>query len=171
VLQTQGLNWHFIGHLQKNKVKFVVPHFELIHSVDSFELAQVISKKAKELGKIQKILLEINIGSEESKGGLPLESFLQELDRFSKLENLELCGLMCLPPLQNNPEQNRPYFKKMKSLLAQGQEYLLKVLSSPQKEKSFCELSMGTSHDFAVAISEGSTIIRVGTALFGEWGA
>jgi pyridoxal phosphate enzyme (YggS family) len=162
LFQSQGLKWHFIGHLQKNKVKSVVAHFDWIHSVDSFELAHVISKKAKEIGKVQKILLQINIASEEAKAGFLLHSFLNELVRLSQLENLELCGLMCLPPLQNNPEQNRPYFRKMKSLLEQSKDCL--------KIKTFCELSMGTSHDFQVAICEGSTIIRVGTALFGERG-
>ncbi len=152
------IQWHFIGRLQKNKVKFVVGHFHLIHSVDSFELAQVISRKAQETGGRQKILLQLNLADEASKGGFSegiLESSISDL---ASLSGIEICGLMTMPPLFENPEEARPFFKKLFNIRNQYSSRL------PQ----LTHLSMGTSSDYLVAAEEGATLVRLGTILFGE---
>lgn len=156
-LKDLNLEWHFIGKIQSNKAKDLVGKFEYIHSVDRLKVAEKLNTAALSLGIRQKILIEVNLAAEESKGGVPpdeLEVFVQSLN---KLTSLEVCGLMVMPPLAENPEDVRPYFKTARNILNK--------LS--QKKKSFQELSMGTSQDFRVAIEEGSTMIRVGTLIFG----
>jgi pyridoxal phosphate enzyme (YggS family) len=157
-LQDLQIQWHFIGRLQKNKVKFVVGKFELIHSVDSLELAQAIDRKAHELGLIQKILLQVNLAEEASKGGFSLENFSEALPKISALHSARVVGLMTMPPLFDNPEDARPFFKKLSSMKDQFSLQL----------PGLKELSMGTSSDYLVAASEGATIVRLGTILFGE---
>lgn len=157
-LQDLDIEWHFIGRLQKNKVKFVVGNFSLIHSVDSVELAQVIDRKASELGLIQKILLQVNLAEEETKGGFSMESLTEALPKISALKSAAVVGLMTMPPLFDNPEEARPFFKKLSSMRDQFS------LRMPR----LTELSMGTSSDYLVAASEGATIVRLGTVLFGE---
>ncbi len=157
------LQWHFIGQLQKNKVKNVVGSFSLIHSVDSLELAQKISQKAKNLNIQQKILLEVNLGNEETKSGFNKTTLTQQFDEVCSLPHLELSGLMALPPLFDDPEQTRPYFRELRTLFGS-----LKTALPKYRQSQWKFLSMGTTHDFPVAIEEGANIVRVGTAIFGE---
>lgn len=156
------IEWHFIGHLQSNKVKEVVGKFALIHSVDSLKLAQLIDKKAAELGTIQKILLEINIGNEATKSGFSIEELKKNWNGLKQLKHISLCGLMCLPPAEVTESETETYFKSMASLL----EELKKETISVQHPLS--ELSMGTSGDYLLALKNKATIIRLGTLLFGE---
>lgn len=157
------IEWHFIGQLQKNKVKNVVGAFTLIHSVDSFELAQKISQKAQELDLQQKILLEVNLGDEATKGGFHKSTLIDQFAEVCALANLELAGLMALPPLLEDPEQTRPFFKDLRILFN-----TLKTKLPEPRQSHWIFLSMGTTHDFPVAIEEGANIVRVGTAIFGE---
>lgn len=154
------LKWHFIGNLQRNKVKYIIGRVYLIHGVDSLKLVEEIDKRAKITGITQNILIQINQG-EESKGGLKkdeLEMFVKELNRF---DNVCLKGLMGLPPYYEDPEKVRPFFMEIRELL----EIINR--KSLYKER-LTELSMGMSSDYIVAVEEGSTILRIGTALFGE---
>ncbi|MFN7825579.1 MAG: YggS family pyridoxal phosphate-dependent enzyme [Pseudobdellovibrionaceae bacterium] len=157
-LKDLKIRWHFIGSLQKNKVKMVVGLYDLIHSVDSLSLAEVLNRKASEMGLQQKILLQVNLSQEESKGGFDEPSFVSSLPELTKLKNISPMGLMTMPPLQNQPDENRIYFQKLKSLLSLFKKYF------PQAH----ELSMGTSSDYLVAAEEGATLVRLGTILFGE---
>ncbi|MCE3010961.1 MAG: YggS family pyridoxal phosphate-dependent enzyme [Proteobacteria bacterium] len=157
-LKDLQIRWHFIGSLQKNKVKMVVGHYDLIHSVDTLSLAEVINRKAAELGLQQKILFQLNLAQEESKGGFDEKNFFDSLSELSLLQNLKPLGLMTMPPLQNQPEENRIYFKKLKSLLEPVKTIFPEAV----------ELSMGTSSDYLVAAEEGATLVRLGTILFGE---
>lgn len=153
VLQSLNLRWHLIGPLQKNKVKYLGKKFELIHSVNSLELAQIISEKSMAHLHQQKVLIQINLSGEPSKSGFDENSFKTAWDELKKLRGLQILGLMTMPPLQNEPAQNRSYFQK---LVALGHEHNLK------------EFSMGTSHDYEIALQEGATWVRLGTTLFGE---
>ncbi|MEY4615796.1 MAG: hypothetical protein RJB66_756 [Pseudomonadota bacterium] len=162
-LSSLPIEWHFIGHLQKNKVKNVVGAFSLIHSVDSLDLAAKISQKAHEQNIQQAILLEVNLGDESTKGGFTKESLSLVFHELQGLPHLTLAGLMALPPLHDDPELTRPYFRDLKNLFDQ----LKKQLPDSRKE-AWKFLSMGTTHDFEVAIQEGANIVRVGTAIFGE---
>jgi len=151
--------WQFIGHLQSNKVREAVELFELIQGVDSLAIAREISKRAEQAGKTLPILLEVNVAGEGSKFGYKPEQLLAELSALNDLPRLEIHGLMAIPPYSPLPEQARPYFQKLRGL----KEACEKMLGAPLPH-----LSMGMSGDFEVAIEEGSTIVRVGTALFGE---
>lgn len=155
------LRWHLIGHLQKNKVKQVVGRFALIHSVDSLALAELISKKSSEQKLIQKILIEVNLAGENTKTGFQLTDLQRDWKALCDLESIEIEGLMTMPPLTENNEEVRPYFRKLKSLQKE-----LKPITPARH--SLAELSMGTSGDFEVAVQEGATIVRLGTILFGE---
>lgn len=153
-----NIEWHFIGHLQKNKAKIVAPIASFVEGVDSLELAVALDKRA--CGKLP-CLIEVNIGAEESKGGTAVERIIPLAKEMLTLPNLDLRGLMAIPPYDPDPEKSRPYFKQLKSLLD--------ALNAELKlESPLCGLSMGMSHDFEAAIEEGATIIRVGTAIFGE---
>ncbi len=156
-----GLHWHFIGHLQKNKVKNVIGKVHLLHSLDSHDLAIAIDKEAQKKGIIQNCLLQIHLGDEESKFGIQEEDAISLLQELSSLKSLSVKGLMGLPPFFENPEDVRPYFKKLHGLKNQINDAKI----YPQE---ILFLSMGMSHDFEIAIEEGATHIRVGTALFGE---
>lgn len=156
------IRWHLIGHLQKNKAKFVVGHCHLIHSVDSVELAQVISKKATERKIVQDVLLQVNLSDENSKEGLSAEELRTRWQEFQKLPTIRICGLMTMPPLQNEAAANRPYFEGLRTLLSELRS------QTDLDLHPLNELSMGTSHDFEVAIEQGATLIRVGTLVFGE---
>ena len=157
----EGARVHFIGHLQTNKVKQVVGKVELIHSVDSERLLRAIHSQAEKLGIVQDILLEVNIAGEESKGGCsPQEA--EELARLTaQLPHVRLRGLMAIPPVSLEIGSNRPYFQAMRQLFVDIKE----KMSDNQGDITY--LSMGMSGDYADAIAEGSTLIRVGTALFG----
>lgn len=152
------LEWHLIGPLQRNKVRKALPFFSCIHSVDSLKLAQYMDAIAGELGLQPKILFEVNVGGEESKFGFTPEDLSDNWTSICKCNNLRPVGLMCIPPAVDTPEEARPYFSMLRNLrddLRAGGPYELP------------ELSMGMSHDFEPAIAEGSTIVRVGTAIFG----
>jgi PLP dependent protein len=156
------IEWHFIGHLQSNKVKQVIGRFELIHSVDSTKLAEMINLNSEQSGAKQKILLQVNVANEESKFGFQPKELPQAVERVLKLPNLSLLGLMTIPPFLIDPEMSRPYFIKLKKLSEKLPEWGWRSAGGQT------ELSMGMSDDFEVAIDEGATLIRIGTALFGE---
>lgn len=160
-LKDLEIEWHLIGHLQKNKVKYVVGKFALIHSVDSLELARAISQRAENMKLTQKILLQVNLAGEATKGGFDREILLRQWPELRGLPALEIAGLMTMPPLTENPEEVRSYFRELRELLTELQKY--GAGGHPLRE-----LSMGTSHDYPVAIEEGATIVRLGTILFGE---
>ncbi len=152
---------HFIGHLQTNKVKDIIEKVEMIHSVDSLKLAKEISKQAQKKNLTMDILLEINIGNEDSKWGFSPENLEENLQEISKLPNIFVKGLMAIPPICEKPEQNREFFKQMYKLF-------IDIGNKKIHNSSMEYLSMGMSDDFTVAIEEGSNIIRLGTALFGK---
>ncbi len=157
----KGLNidWHFIGSLQTNKVKYLIDRVSLIHSLDRKSLADEIQKRAQRAGIVQDVLIEVNVGDEESKAGVKPEE-LRELFEYSlNLPNLKVLGLMTIPPYLPDPEEVRPFFAKLRKLKNRLEEEFGVNLK---------HLSMGMSHDFTVAIEEGATIVRVGTLLFGE---
>ncbi|MGB0145148.1 MAG: YggS family pyridoxal phosphate-dependent enzyme [Akkermansiaceae bacterium] len=152
------LEWHFIGGLQRNKVRRVLSLFQVVHSVSSVKLARFISRVAGELGVSPKVFLEVNIGEEESKHGFSSDDLRESLAEVLSMENLEVQGLMCIPPWVETAEEARPWFARVREL----QEEL-----ETRAGKAFEGLSMGMSGDFEVAIEEGSTIVRVGSAIFG----
>jgi len=153
--------WHFIGHLQSNKAKIAVKYFEYIHTVDTLKLAKEINKQAGKNNKVQKILLQVNIAEEETKSGTKTKEVIELAEKISLFENLSIQGLMCMPPFFPDPEQARIYFRQLK----QVQE---KITGYHFNHVSMEHLSMGMSNDFKVAIEEGSTMVRVGTSIFGE---
>ena len=153
------LRWHMIGHLQSNKCRDVVELFEMIESVDSLSLAEEIDKRAVQATKTIPILLEVNIVGEASKFGYRPEQLVADLPRINALPRLEIHGLMTVPPWSPLPEKVRPVFRKLRELKEQCEQ----ALGAPLPH-----LSMGMSGDFEVAIEEGATIVRIGTALFGE---
>jgi pyridoxal phosphate enzyme (YggS family) len=155
------IEWHLIGHLQKNKAKMVAGKFALIHSVDSLELAQVLSRQCQQKNLRQNILLQVNVADEDSKGGFLLGEIHKLWPELQALPHLNICGLMTMPPLTETGTEVRPYFKQLCQLRDE-----LKKTALPTHPMT--ELSMGTSHDFKVAVEEGATIVRLGTILFGE---
>lgn len=158
------VQWHFIGHLQSNKAKSVVGKFAMIHSIDSFSTAQELSKRVDadpNLTDPQKILIEVNLGQEATKTGIQLKDLKSLIDEIQELPYVQICGLMAMPPLNWEPEELRREFNHLRD----ERDRLATRLSAPH---SLVELSMGTSHDFAEAIQAGSTMIRVGTRIFGE---
>ncbi|RLA90896.1 MAG: YggS family pyridoxal phosphate-dependent enzyme [Deltaproteobacteria bacterium] len=155
----QVVSWHFIGNLQTNKAAGAVAGFDLIHSVDRLKLAQALEKAAQKLGKIQEILIEVNLAGEASKSGVAPEDAAALIEAIAALPHLRLRGLMTMPPWFNEPEAVRPYFKQLRELKDR--------LSRSFPEIQLSELSMGMSGDFEAAIAEGATLVRIGTAIFG----
>ena len=155
------LRWHMIGHLQTNKCRDAVELFEMVQSVDSLHLAEELNKRAEQCAKTLPILLEVNIVGEASKFGYPPERLLAQLDQLNALPRLEIHGLMTIPPWTPLPERVRPVFRKLREVKKQCEQ----ILGAPLPH-----LSMGMSGDYEVAIEEGATIVRIGTALFGERG-
>ena len=153
------LRWHMIGHLQSNKCRDAVALFEMIESVDSLPLAEELSKRADQASKTMAILLEINLAGEATKFGYRPEKLLAELAQINSLARLEVHGLMTVPPWAPNPERVRPVFRELRELKKKCED----LIGAPLPH-----LSMGMSGDFEVAIEEGATIVRIGTALFGE---
>jgi hypothetical protein len=154
-------NWHFIGHLQSNKAKYAVRMFDLIHSVDSLKLAQELDRHAKRNGKIQPVLVQVNVAKEDSKSGVYLENTLRLLVEISRLENIAVKGLMTMPPFFNAPQKVRPYFAELRRLQD-------KIKAEAIPNVAMDELSMGMTGDFEAAIAEGATMVRIGTAIFGD---
>jgi len=160
-LSSYPVSWHFIGHLQTNKAKYAVRIFDLIHSVDSFKLAIELDKQGNKIDKIQNILIQVNVADESSKSGISVQDTLNLVKEISVLNNLAIKGLMTMPPFFNAPEKVRPFFKNLRNLRDQiSKEAIPKVAMD--------ELSMGMTGDFEVAIEEGATLVRIGTAIFGE---
>ena len=154
-----AVRWHFIGHLQKNKIRPALPLFELFHSVDSLALAQDMQRIAEEEGVRPRVLLEVNVAGEGSKLGFTPDRLRAEMETLLALGRLEIEGLMAIPPFAPEAEESRRYFVMLRELRdAVEREFAVKL---PQ-------LSMGMSNDYAVAIEEGATVVRVGTAIFGE---
>ncbi len=153
--------WHLIGHLQSNKARRAVELFSAIQSVDSVKLAARLDAIAGELGKRLPVFLEINLGEEDSKAGISQSEVLSLCEQVSKLHHLELKGLMAVPPFLDDPEQVRPFFRRLRQLRDEARRAGI-------VGEQFKELSMGMSNDFEVAIEEGATYVRIGTALFGS---
>jgi pyridoxal phosphate enzyme (YggS family) len=159
-LGTYPVSWHFIGHLQSNKAKYAVRLFDLIHSVDTLKIARELNKQAKKVDKVQDVLMQINISKEQSKSGSDIENAVNLIKDIVFFENLSVKGFMAMPPFFNNPEKARPYFIALRNLRDQIQKTFPDVILN--------ELSMGMTGDFEVAIEEGATLVRIGTAIFGE---
>ncbi|MBE5931900.1 MAG: YggS family pyridoxal phosphate-dependent enzyme [Lachnospiraceae bacterium] len=155
------VNWHLIGHLQTNKVKYIVDKVSLIHSVDSLKLAKEIQKEAAKKNVIVNILVQVNVANEDTKFGLDTSEVLHLVNEISILPNIRIKGLMTIAPYVENPEDNRPYFKELKQLL-------LDIKSKNIDNVDMSILSMGMTNDYEVAIEEGATMVRVGTGIFGE---
>lgn len=158
MIHDADIQWHLIGHLQKNKAKTAVELFEMIHSVDSLELAEIADKHAQKTGKIQKILLQVKLSDEISKYGILKDNLLQVIEKISEKKNLSIRGLMTIPPFFENPKNARPYFNELRALRDKAE---IMGFNLP-------ELSMGMTNDFEVAIEEGATMVRIGTAIFGK---
>ena len=155
-----GIMWHFIGALQRNKSREAVAHFDWIHSVDRLSLAQSLDAAAGAIGKIQNVLLQVNLGAETSKAGCAPDALMELAQSCRELKNLRVGGLMGLPPYHAEAELMRPYHRRLRELRDEVQAAL------PQS--TLAHLSMGMSNDFEIAIEEGATMVRVGTGLFGE---
>ena len=155
------IRWHMIGHLQRNKVKYIVGKVELIHSLDTYRLAEEINIQAKKQNVIVPILVEVNIAHEESKFGISAEDAILLVEEISRLENIRIKGLMTIAPYVENPEDNRLYFRKIKQLSVD-------ITNKNIDNVSMEILSMGMTGDYMVAIEEGATMVRVGTGIFGE---
>lgn len=159
--KNKQVKWHFIGHLQKNKVKLAIPMYDVIHSVDSLALAQELNKKAKTMGAPPvRVLIQVNIAREKTKSGVDAKTAVKLARAMAGLENLKLLGLMAIPPQHEDPEMSRPYFITLRRLAERINKEGIPGLSMR-------DLSMGMSNDFEVAIQEGATMVRVGTAIFG----
>src|SRR5256885_15720827 len=154
-----NVRWHFVGHLQKNKVRHALPLFELIHSVDSLGLAQDMNRIAEEEAMHPRVLLEVNVAGEWSKFGFQPDKLCEQMEELLSLPRLSILGLMAIPPLAEEAEPSRKYFVQLRELRDRLQTEFRVDLS---------QLSMGMTQDFAIAIEEGATLVRVGTAIFGE---
>jgi len=159
-LRDLDIQWHLIGHLQTNKVKKALSLFKLVHSVDSSRLIEVLQKEAEKLDKTIDILLEVNLGGEESKSGANIEEFEALIQAAQNAQRLHCRGLMTVPPFLDDPEDVRPFFRELRIL---AEKYAADFLYPGSR----LELSMGMTHDFPIAIEEGATIVRIGTAIFG----
>jgi PLP dependent protein len=153
------LRWHLIGHLQSNKIRQALPLFEMIHGVDSVELVDEIHRIAGDLGLFPRVLLQVNVAGESSKFGFAPDRLLSEIERISRAERVQVEGLMTIPPLASQPENSRKYFVELRQL----RDRLEKEFSFPLPH-----LSMGMSGDYRIAVEEGATLVRVGTAIFGQ---
>ena len=160
-----GVEWHMIGHVQSRKARLVADHFALLHSLDSLKLAQRLDRFAAEANRVLPVLLEFNVGGEESKGGWEASdgsqwgAFLPDVSSILELPNLQVQGLMTMPPLETDPQESRRFFQRLRQLRDR--------LSSEFPQADWRELSMGTSADYPVAVEEGATLVRVGTAIVG----
>jgi pyridoxal phosphate enzyme (YggS family) len=154
-----NLRWHFVGHLQKNKIRQALPLFELIHSVDSLALAQDINRVAEEEGLHPRVLIEVNVAGEGSKFGFAPEKLRADMESLLALSRLSILGLMCIPPIADEAEASRKYFVELREVRDRIQA---------EFHVDLVQLSMGMTQDYAVAVEEGATLVRVGTAIFGE---
>ncbi|NBI99625.1 YggS family pyridoxal phosphate-dependent enzyme [Lachnospiraceae bacterium] len=154
------IHWHMIGHLQTNKVKYIVEKAELIHSVDSLRLAQAIEKEAAKRGLTSDILVEVNVAEEKSKFGVRVNEVISFIETLAQFPHLHVCGLMTIAPFVENPEENRPIFKNLHKLSVD-------IAHKNIDNVNVNILSMGMTNDYEVAIEEGATMVRVGTGIFG----
>lgn len=157
----ENINWHLIGHLQRNKVRFIIDKVNLIHSVDSLRLAKAINKEAAKQHIVANILLQVNVANEESKFGLDVGEVIPLLKELALFKNIKVQGLMMMAPFTDNPEENRQYFRELKELSVD-------INSQKIDNIHIEELSMGMTNDYIIAIEEGSTMVRVGTGIFGD---
>lgn len=157
----KDIRWHLIGHLQRNKVKYIVDKACLIHSVDSLRLAQTISDEAVKKNCTVSVLLEVNVAQEESKFGMTCEEVPELVQKIAELPNVKVCGLMTIAPFVSDPEENRQIFRDLKQLSVDIERKNINNVSMRI-------LSMGMTNDYEVAIEEGATMVRVGTGIFGE---
>lgn len=155
------IEWHFIGHLQTNKAKYAVRLFDLIHTVDSLRLASELDTQARKIGKIQNVLVQINIGGEKTKSGGTPEEAPSLISDISRLKNLRVRGLMTMPPFFDDPQRAQPFFAELRRLRD-------RIQSQGPPGLDLRELSMGMTGDFEAAVAEGATLVRIGTAIFGE---
>lgn len=157
----QNLSWHLIGHLQRNKVKYIADKAALIHSVDSLRLAQTIDQEGQKHHRVIPVLIEVNVAQEDTKFGVSVEETLPLIEEIAKLSNIQIHGLMTIAPFVANPEENRPVFRKLKQLSVD--------ISAKNMNNVYMDiLSMGMTNDYQVAVEEGATMVRVGTGIFGE---
>lgn len=154
------IRWHMIGHLQRNKIKYIIDKVEMIHSVDSLRLAEAIEKEAAKKSVSVKVLVEVNVAGEESKFGLAPSEVIPFIEKIARFPHIIVCGLMTIAPYVENPEENRPYFSILRKLSVD-------IMSKNIDNTSIGVLSMGMTNDYEVAIEEGATIVRVGTGIFG----
>jgi len=154
-----SLRWHFVGHLQKNKIRHALPLFEMIHSIDSLALAKEMNRIAEEEGLHPRILLEVNVAGEGSKFGFVSDKLREQMEELLALPRLSILGLMCIPPITKGAEASRKYFVQLREQRDSLQTEFRVDLT---------QLSMGMTQDYAVAVDEGATLVRVGTAIFGE---
>jgi len=154
-----NLRWHFVGHLQKNKIRHALPLFEMIHSVDSLALAQDMNRIAEQEGLHPRVLLEVNVAGEGSKFGFTPDKLREQMEGLLALPRLSILGLMCIPPIANEAAASRKYFVQLRELRDSLQTEFRVDLT---------QLSMGMTQDFWIAVEEGATLVRVGTAIFGE---
>jgi len=160
IAEEHQVRWHLIGHLQSNKARRAVELFDIVQSVDSFKLAERLDNIASEFDKRLPVFIEVNLGGEESKSGVAPNEVLRLCEQAGKFANLDLKGLMAVPPFSENPEDARPFFQRLRQLRDEARDI---GVAGPD----FKDLSMGMSNDFEVAIEEGATFVRIGTALFG----
>lgn len=156
----KDIHWHLIGHLQTNKVKYIIDKVDLIHSVESIKLASTISKEAVKKDVVANILIEVNVAKEDTKFGLKTEEVMDFVKEVSKMPNIKVCGLMTIAPFVENPEDNRPVFAKLRKLSVD-------IDAQNIDNVNMSILSMGMTNDYEVAIEEGATMVRVGTGIFG----
>ena len=155
------VQWHMIGHLQRNKVKYIIDKVDLIHSVDSVKLAETIEKEAAKHNLTANILIEVNVAQEESKFGLKTEEVLPFIEKIANFEHIKVCGLMTIAPFVDNPEENRQIFANLHKLSVD-------IAAKNINNVNMSVLSMGMTNDYQVAVEEGATMVRVGTGIFGE---
>ena len=166
VLTGPDIRWHMIGHLQKNKIKYLIGNVGLIHSVDTVSLAEAIQKEAAARNAVMNILLEVNVAEEASKWGFSVQDVQAAAEAIAPLQNIRLLGLMTSAPYTENPEENRPYFRTLKAVADRLFERGLIAGNTAGFGQPV--LSMGMSNDYEIAVEEGATLVRVGTAIFGE---
>jgi len=161
LLQDVPVKWHLIGHLQTNKARYAVRMFDLVHTVDSFRLALELDRCARKLNKVQAVLIQVNVAGEATKSGIPPEQALPLVKGMAALECVQVQGLMTMPPFFNEPERVRPFFAELRRLRERIRQ---------QAVPNVCmdELSMGMTGDFEAAVAEGATLVRIGTAIFGD---
>ena len=154
------IRWHMIGHLQRNKIKYIIDKVCMIHSVDSIRLAEAIDEEAKKHGIVMPVLIEVNVAEEESKFGVHLDEVESLIRQISELSNIQVQGLMTIAPFTENAEDNRIYFRKLRNLYVD-------IKDKNIDNVNMCNLSMGMTGDYEVAVEEGATMVRVGTVIFG----